>query len=467
MKDYKLLIEDKNGIWQVADLGGSKPAMNFQANNIAELENRQTNYSQALRCPFTKNNINLFGNINSFDVVSDFARKKHNCRLFKNDYCIAGAGSVLVVKKTNTDFETQIISGSKTFYDLLDSPMTELDLGSITRNEAACNPLNFDGKYVFGAATFIKGGAPIYQTALENVFPFIHFKTAIETLVSDKGYSLVTNLSSGDWDDLYLSLTSVMNNGVNVLYNEVLPFNQNLGFETQKDFFKVFTQLFGLTINVNNQTKTVYAYTFKKLYDNKSIAKDWSNKLVKSVSDECSYSLDNYAQNNYIKFLDNQDDNVTDSALFQIEDETLEKNKDLFVIPVQAGLDNLVGAKLVANIPLEEITDSDILLKTCPIHIVRKTTETDYFQVSYSVHTYNLMQHVKIQEFVDNFYPELKIMLSDIKYLEPLFWLTDKDIEDWSPFVPIYIQKYGRYFYINKISNYINGQFTKCQLIKL
>ena len=143
---YKLYIEDLNGIWKLADMGDDKPAMNYQANNIAELKDRQANYSQALKLPPTKNNCLIFGMSEQFDVVTAFPYQKHNCRLFSNDSVLAGTGSVLIIDKVTTGFDVAIISGNADLFELLKQPMTNVDLGSIIRNEASFIP-DQDGNY--------------------------------------------------------------------------------------------------------------------------------------------------------------------------------------------------------------------------------------------------------------------------------------------------------------------------------
>ena len=141
----------------------------------------------------TKRNCLLFEGVDNIDVSTSFPYIKHECRLFSNGFVIAGVGSYLILDKVTDSFECQIVSGASTLYDALNAPMSDLDLGSIIRNKAACNPVNFTPEYKFAAATFIKGGAPIFQSGLADIFPFIHLRTAIENMLSSHGYTLQTN----------------------------------------------------------------------------------------------------------------------------------------------------------------------------------------------------------------------------------------------------------------------------------
>jgi hypothetical protein len=45
--------------------------------------------------------------------------------------------------------------------------------------------------------------------------------------------------------------------------------------------------------------------------------------------------------------------------------------------------------------------------------------------------------------------------------------LTPQDVQDFDPFIPVYLEKYGSYFYVNKIKNFVAGKLTKVELIRL
>ena len=612
---YKLLIEIEN-VWSVVDLGDDKPAMNYQANNIAELKNRQADYSQNLKLPPTKNNCQLFGNSDSFDVITGFPYQKHNCRLYSDDSILAGPGSFLILDKVTDSFEVQILSGNADLFTTLgNSKMLDLDLGSIIRNLASFDPVNFN-KYCFAASTFLKGGSSVYHTNLDSLYPFVFIKPIIENILKSNGYNLPdgifeTNLLDDKWNKKALSICSInsspdslimfdaeclrsepvywvgyfqagiyrdnitknangnfsivgsnleyhvsvnctmvlnfsifgfkdtssslgditiiiknmtqdtelmtyserytLDDSVPFIFNATESFNEgdviqvsitssdnvkiqyslsfsqmvgstvpvggklyfapNLGFDTQLDFFKMFVQLFGLTVSADNETKTVKAYTMQKLYDNKPIAKDWSKKLHDIKTNELNFQTltASYGQSNFIRFDDNTDDNVKDSGSFLIQNNTLPITKDLFGIKLESGLDNIVSGKLVANIPLQEVDkDGVISFKGGKPHIVDISTGSTIDMIIYgSLFRYHIATHSKAQWFVDTFYPGLITMLSDAKYKIDEMYLTDQDIEESDPFIPVYIQKYGKYFYVNKINNYISKTLTKVELVKL
>ena len=273
-----------------------------------------------------------------------------------------------------------------------------------------------------------------------------------------------------------------------VPYGGKLHLPRNLGFETQGDFIKAFIQAHGLFVNVDRSNEIVYTYTAKKIYDNKPYAVDWTHKLS-GGQPKMMFDI-GYAQVNSIPMKENSEDEVEDEAEFGVEDSTLEAKKTLFELPFEAGYDWAREAKVagvqvtdqVANIPVftkgsdEDATEQENLdaseLSTGQPHLVRigetsrliKSGEYPYaFKIACKV-----ASHVGAQELVDLFYSELVSgMLSGSKVLTVELNLSALDIERFDPFTPVYLKQHGAFFYVNKISNFVSGQLTTVELIKL
>lgn len=244
----------------------------------------------------------------------------------------------------------------------------------------------------------------------------------------------------------------------------------NIGFDTQLDFIKAVAQLFGFTFIIDNANKIVKANTMQLLTDNKPYAIDWSAKLH-DVEHDKKFIVGSYAQNNFIRFEDNADDNVKDSGNFTVADESLAKWKDLFTTKFEAGMDNLASGNMVANIPLTKKVihdngtwDYEFIGAKPHIVILRNDVPNRYPPLPARWKA----THYKAQQFVDDNYCTIyNSMLNSAKWIEVELWLTDEDIEKFDQFYPVYISKYGHYFYVNKIKNFVSGELTKCELVKL
>jgi hypothetical protein len=76
---------------------------------------------------------------------------------------------------------------------------------------------------------------------------------------------------------------------------------------------------------------------------------------------------------------------------------------------------------------------------------------------------------VEAQAMIDKYYVGLKNnILGDVRIIEDAeFYLTPKDIHEYDPFIPVYIDYYGAYFYVNKIKNFVSGKLTKVDLVRI
>ncbi len=265
-----------------------------------------------------------------------------------------------------------------------------------------------------------------------------------------------------------------------IQYPGLLDIARNIRFNSQLEIFKAFVNLFGMIVDVDNNTKKVYAYTTQKLYDNKASAIDWSDKLDVREKNK-SFHLTGYAQNNIIQFETNQVENITKSGSFPVNDLTLEKTKVLSTIGFESGNDIVVydiydNPISCATVPAFQLNnDSVFKFKGCKPHIIEILG--DFIDVPIyegsggspvTTYQYNQTKHVDLQHQIDTFYGSLiNGMLTDTLTIERKFKLSAEDIEDFNQFFPVYIANYGRYFYVNKIKNFMEKKLTNCELIKL
>jgi hypothetical protein len=295
------------------------------------------------------------------------------------------------------------------------------------------------------------------------------------------------------------TIISGCNFEVRVDFSDILPTNaggvlvlsNRLGFETQFDFMKFFGQAFGLTFVVDEKTKHVSAYSLELLYDNieSGNVKDWSDKINgKDLS--FGFTLKDYAQNNTIALQDSKD-GITDSGEFQIDNDTLKYSKELFKLPVEAGKDitlnsgrgSQVACAMIPLVELKTVEESEFergneldyihtitgaTFPTVKPHLLELSEQTAEVTFVGELVNLQIAKHVKAQQIVDTGYSALKDrMLKNARMIEENLYLTPGDIERFDPSVPVYLEKYGYYFYVNKIKNFVAGKPTKVELIKL
>lgn len=331
----------------------------------------------------------------------------------------------------------------------------------------------------------------IYKFAEQTLYPDqkIDFPNLDKTVNVNKGNEIKLHLSWSVPDGTVNPRVEIgFSYDLNSIETEQIPIGaklyiaQNIGFNTQFDYLKAIMQCLAITINVDDKKKIVELYTMKKLYDNKEHVIDWTGKMHK-WNQTREFSLRNYARENYILFQENTDDNFKDEGFFTVNNRTLDRATDLFTIPFESGIDTLINSlnipnTITASIPLMEVqTDGDgtqtSVFKKGKPHFLRITPKFGAGIIPVQVAT-----HIRVQELINTFYYELvNKMLIRANMVKAEFLLTPQDIQKYNKidedagcsgiFIPIYLQEYGSYFYINKIENYQRGRLTKCELVRL
>ncbi len=291
-----------------------------------------------------------------------------------------------------------------------------------------------------------------------------------------------------------------VNADVSLVHEDAVPgigspfdFARATGFKSYKEMVQVFMQLFGALVEVVPSSSgddeirgTVRMHTFQELYSRRDAGKyvDWSRKLVIDNERSIGFTVGNYAQNNVIQLTDNPDDRTHDAGSFKVENRTLQSEKNLFTIAVEAGRDLTSGGNTAAVVPtIDPMIETDdngeeIMTPTykgCAAHLLRIDESTRYrTQIATGFYTYNRPYYefpqaltVRMQELVDRYYQPVKGLMTNTRTISAYFNLTALDIAQLDLFSPVWLKPYGCFFYISKISNFIAGQPTKVELVKM
>lgn len=278
------------------------------------------------------------------------------------------------------------------------------------------------------------------------------------------------------------------------------------GFKSYKELVQTFMQLFGVLVDVvqapnvsdDGIVGTIRMYTFAELYRRRDAGQyvDWSSKLVIDNERNVGFSLANYAQRNFIQLTDNTDDGTHDAGSFTVRNRTLQSEKTLFTIAVEAGRDieyktasaqpgNPVTSRPLAVVPtLEPSFETDeetgrtngvtLTYKGCKAHLLR-IDEDEVFRLRINTfqklnvpyHSFPQAVTVTMQELIDRYYTPIKRLMGNARTISAYFNLHALDIAQLDLFMPVWLKPYGCYFYISKINNFIAGQPTKVELVKM
>lgn len=327
------------------------------------------------------------------------------------------------------------------------------------------------------------------------------------------------NILSGSLTTLY---TATLNMEVDPDYTGAIPgayidIGKSLGFKTQEEILKTFIQLYGLSVEVNRDTNIVQAYTFNKIDANLSADKflDWSDKVDMGSASEKSFKFDSYGQQSRILFQENTDFNVEtvnpqapfqDIGIIEVRDENLDISKDLFTIPIQSAQDIerayfpfvtiVPGARMTADVRYFR-TDADRgyrgydTVSGTNVHYEVRFPATEWKAgknrivyaedswpefVPYAVYAVPSASQAApqqrafteyMQHFIDTYYGTLTRIANNFRIVELEMVLSPFDIKNINLFMPIYLEQYREYFYIQKINNYRSGEKVKVTLVCL
>lgn len=265
------------------------------------------------------------------------------------------------------------------------------------------------------------------------------------------------------------------------------------GFSNYRDALQTFLQLFGAVIDVQRSaagnTGNVRIYTYRHIYDNITSGNfvDWSDRLVMDEERTISFSMDGYGQRNIIEATENNDDGTQEQVSFSIGNKQLEGSKTILTLATEAGRDisfrGLSNAQITtAVIPTVErdietddvgtITGESFSYKGCVAHIVSPVSgaiQSAQIETGGDPVTTNMpiVQTVPIVELFTEYYTPIVKMLRRQRPITVSLLLTVADIAAFDPFKPVWIEHYGSYFYVSKISNFQAGQATAVDLIPM
>ena len=256
--------------------------------------------------------------------------------------------------------------------------------------------------------------------------------------------------------------------------NGKINFRTNIGFSTQLEMFKAFVNLFGLLVQVNEKTKTVNLCTYDYLIQNIPNAQDWSSKVSIDAVPIKSYDL-GFAQSNIITMRTNDIDNVTNEGAIQCNNQTLKGETTIIDLPFESGLDfQFINSDPFAKVNQFEYDPENQTYKFvgCTPHVLIVTDETTMVNIqngatTLATYMWNIAKHFPLAATMNsNFLGLTKILTNPLKVEIPML-LEVEDVELIDQLTPIYLHQFGKYFYLNMVSNYIEGKITNCELIKI
>lgn len=148
-----------------------KISRTLQVNDIADLENRQANYSATFKIPKTANNIRAFNRLGINGNNSNTPYQRNNAYLYAdNEECIVYNGWA-VIKETSDFYSANIIDGNIDLYKAIENTtLSDLDLSDVNHFKTLDNVVNsFDGSNTYKYILADYNGKAFYDTDKINI----------------------------------------------------------------------------------------------------------------------------------------------------------------------------------------------------------------------------------------------------------------------------------------------------------
>ena len=125
----EILVNTAYGVWTALDTYGDVPALTLQINDLAELKDRRTTYSQSIVLPRSPQNCEIFGNVQVFEKVSNIPYVIRACAVYVDGVeIIPPTYRLELLGIEDNDFKCQITSNIRGLFDILEGlPFEALD----------------------------------------------------------------------------------------------------------------------------------------------------------------------------------------------------------------------------------------------------------------------------------------------------------------------------------------------------
>ena len=276
-------------------------------------------------------------------------------------------------------------------------------------------------------------------------------------------------------------------NNVSIGYGSAITsLNNHLPGLSQTDFIKMICNMFGLIPETNVWDRKVMFWNYLELYNNISIARDWSNYLSESQG-EVKFKFGDYAQNNYLNYKESDDVLKKEGrGNFQVDDQTLPFEKDVVQLPVSTCdqvqvLTDVDISRINFNTWNFDTSNYDPNNTIDPRIVYVKNTQyvgsplyekkfrfRSPLSYEYEITNPRIASSLEIamSSMIDN-YAGLSRLLTETNFCRLKFNLPVYEVANLKHYIPIYLSQYKAYFYVNKINNFVQGKLCTVDLIKL
>lgn len=226
----------------------------------------------------------------------------------------------------------------------------------------------------------------------------------------------------------------------------------NLPDISQLDFVKAICAMYGLWATLIDGK--VYLIPYSDLYVRDAL--DWSRKLVGTGdydAERTSYALTDYAQRNILKYKNDDTVVVDASGALVVDNETLDKEKEMVSLPFAASDGNVIP-----HIVWKDEAHTEVEEQKVEPRIMQLNEGSNYAKIEFG--------NIGFAQLIKAYYSEWQKIMRTPIVIEEKVQLSEIDIKTLDFRKPIYLQKYGAQFVVDKVQ-WSEGEPSTVTLVKL
>ncbi|MBQ5648139.1 MAG: hypothetical protein IIV16_03335 [Alistipes sp.] len=241
-------------------------------------------------------------------------------------------------------------------------------------------------------------------------------------------------------------------------FGTIINTADNLPTIKQLDFVKAMCAMYGLWATLVDGV--VYLVRFSDLYAQTPL--DWSHKLVGTGDGDAgktTYTLADYAQRNILRYKEDDTVKVDASGALIVDNENLDKEKEMFTLPFSASDGNVIPHLKWKD---DDSTTGEVEEEKVEPRIMKLV---ERFSTNSSTATLSF-DGLKFSQLIPEYYSYWQKVMRNPIVIEEKVRLSEIDIKMLDFRKPIYLQKYGATFAIDKVQ-WSEGGPSTVTLVKL
>lgn len=447
---------------QVVDLmPGENITLNYRSNLFGDIDKITSSSSLTIRLPKTPRN-NLFTNFSDVPYSSGGIARRWYAAEYRRNGVLLISGKATLLSATEEAYEVSLVWGLfNGLQEWISAGTTLRDLPLGYQTALRRFNINIFTKYMgilYGYIWYNNGGE-------EYAFPVVQVHLIFNTiLLAMAGGNVDTSgVDMTPLKDYYINFNDDL---VKELVTDARPeptfvIKDYIPEIKQVDFVKAICHIMGWYFTTSKDGSIKLVAIDAAIDSSKSV--DWSDKLSGgSIPSEVEYNFNDHAQQNWMRY--KEDETVTTNAdgYFNVNDATLEVDKTLFTLPL-APTDGALIRQYLTTID-DEGESSTEFIKTVP-RILKAREDGVFDEAGNEIPSLSFSEELFFKNILTQRYRNYRGVVNAPFVITVELRLTEFDLADIDFATPVYFSQFGSHFAIIELQN--TGDMTTAKLIKI